>query len=87
MAVSRDPFSPPKVKKVITATISTKDAEAYLEEGILLREDIQAAIKPQGDGEWCDVILRLNKQSEIKVAGVPVLLWIPKVVCRILLKH
>lgn len=68
VAVSRDPFSPPKVKKVITATISTKDAEAYLEENILLREDIQAAIKPPRDGEWCDVIFRLNKKPEIKAA-------------------
>lgn len=68
VAVSRDPFFPPKVKKIITATISTKDAETYLEEDVLLREDIQAAIKPPGDGEWCDVIFRLNKKPETKVA-------------------
>lgn len=66
LSVQRDPFVFPKSKDVITATISKKDAEAHLENGTLLREDIAAAMKPTGDGEWCDVIFRLENQYEIK---------------------
>lgn len=66
LSVQRDPFVYPKHKDVVTATILKKDAEAHLENGTLHSEDITEAMKPPGDGEWCDVIFRIENQSEIR---------------------
>ena len=68
LSVSRDPFTSPKVKSVVTETITRKDVERFVEDGILLKEDIQTAIKPPETGDWCDVIFRLDKQPEIREA-------------------
>ena len=69
LLVSRDPFSEPKVKDVVTATILKEDAESYLNKGTLLREDIMESLKQPDDDTWCDVIFRLNTQTEIR-AGI-----------------
>ena len=69
LLVSRDPFSEPKVKDVVTATILKEDAESYLNNGTLLREDILESMKQPDDDTWCDVIFRLDRQTEIR-AGI-----------------
>jgi hypothetical protein len=67
LLVSRDPFSEPKIKDVVTATILKEDAESYLNNGTLLREDIMESMKQTGDDTWCDVIFRLDRQTVIRI--------------------
>jgi len=69
LIVNRDPFSQPKVKDIVTATILKEDAESYLNNGTLLREDIMEPMKQPDDDTWCDVIFRLDRQTEIR-AGI-----------------
>jgi len=68
ISVRRDPFTQPAVHAVRTETIPQKQADDYLNLGILQKSDVQQPLKPKGDVPQCDVIFRIDKQPDIKRA-------------------
>ncbi len=66
ITISRNPYTQPKIHSVLTETLTKKDVDSYLEKGIVDEADIQPSLKSEDESHY-DVILRLDKQPDIKM--------------------
>ena len=68
VTIGRDPLIQPKVHAVRTETINQEEIEEYRKLGILSESDIQPSFKSQDSVPRYDVILRIDRQPNIKEA-------------------
>ncbi|MGH8564934.1 MAG: AAA domain-containing protein [Gammaproteobacteria bacterium] len=66
--VSRDPFKPPEIRAVRTATIEKAEADRLVANGTLAAKDVQSALKPKPGKTLCDVAYRLERLPKTKQA-------------------
>ncbi len=66
IALSRDPSQPPKIHDLLTRTVTTGEAEAFVTSGKVKPEDRLPSLKLRDGKQMADIILRLDAQPSIK---------------------
>jgi hypothetical protein len=66
IAVGRDPLKAPVTKTLRTVTLPRAEADRLVAEAKVDRADVLPTLKPDGPGERCDVIFRIERLADIQ---------------------